>query len=577
MKLLIANLCLLTPIVAEGSDKKEQFLRDTPGTYVDSSGQFFIHASMPLNFLIQAGTQEKQAHTLGHQKDPKNKEPIFLSEHGPHKFTLRDGKRIFTFPFYVDKKAPSIDISFSKANSMTHENRKIFGKGLSISLSASDRESGLHKIYYRLNQEAVQEYEKPIAVEKQGKYRLQYFARDRVGNTSDLGVKIFEVDTTPPKSVHKFVNAVKSDKQMVLSQLSKINIGSTDEESLVSRIDFQITDQKKKPVQQGVFRTPLNLKTLKMGAYTLSYYSIDQVQNREDKVTTNFFVDTLAPLHDLVFNQDHTQKGRTDYISQRTKIALKSSDNVSGVDRVEYALDGSARQPYQNPFSPPPKNGFFSIDVLGEDKVGNQASKTFKSLFVDRGRPTVSFLIQGPVYQNGSLYYVAPQSKLVLNGEDKESGLKKIEYTINNEDYVEYKSPLRFDDDGSFTVEFKGLDFVNNMSPNRKIDLFLDDKKPKIFHRFSSSPIGDREHQGKSLDVYPTNTSLFLGASDDHSGIDSITYSLNNKAAIVLKEAMIPLTEPGLYEFKVFAKDRVANMTSETIRIFITSPDIRAH
>ena len=140
-----------------------------------------------------------------------------------------------------------------------------------------------------------------------------------------------------------------------------------------------------------------------------------------------------------------------------------------------------------------------------------------------------------------------------------------------------YKNPLRFKKSGPIRVVAYGEDQVQNKSEGLPIQIFNDEDKPEVFIRFSNESIGSKEIEGQDYDVYPTNTMVFISATDKHSGVSDIKYQINGNELTVLKEAWVPLSKEGIYQFQVFASDRVKNQSTKTFKLMIKNPDLRAH
>jgi len=78
---------------------------------------------------------------------------------------------------------------------------------------------------------------------------------------------------------------------------------------------------------------PIKLSSLAEGEHTLTYFSVDKVNNNEEKKTHTFFLDKSAPrvISEVVGNT-FIANGR-EYFSGRTKLKLVALDNKAGVRR----------------------------------------------------------------------------------------------------------------------------------------------------------------------------------------------------------------------------------------------------
>ena len=111
----------------------------------------------------------------------------------------------------------------------------------------------------------------------------------------------------------------------------------------------------------------------------------------------------------------------------------------------------------------------------------------------------------------------------------------------------------------------------------RYLNIVVDKSPPEIFFRPSSKKVSEKEINGRDVETYPSNTSIYISATDANSRIDRITYRLNNSREKTLdKETVYPKTG-GLQHFQVKAYDRVGNVAEKDYYIYIEKPGVFAH
>ena len=106
---------------------------------------------------------------------------------------------------------------------------------------------------------------------------------------------------------------------------------------------------------QKVFTGPISMKQLKDGQHKITFWSVDMVDNVEDKNAPensfSFYLDRLNPEVTVTFDGDQYQKTKDIfYISGRTKIKVDAKDNYSGVEKITYILNqgGELREDEDN-------------------------------------------------------------------------------------------------------------------------------------------------------------------------------------------------------------------------------------
>ncbi len=88
---------------------------------------------------------------------------------------------------YVDEQAPEIFPHFSVESTVFGE--KIYPKKTKLYLAATDEQSGVKTIYYRINKGKERVYNKPLYFAKNRNYRVKIRAIDRVGNVAKSEIK----------------------------------------------------------------------------------------------------------------------------------------------------------------------------------------------------------------------------------------------------------------------------------------------------------------------------------------------------------------------------------------------------
>jgi len=78
------------------------------------------------------------------------------------------------------------------------------------------------------------------------------------------------------------------------------------------------------------------------GNYTLAWYSVDQVGNREKEQERKFALDNRAPV--TTFSIDGMMN--KNYVSSKATIVLKSTDELSGVKTIYYRINQGQEVPY---------------------------------------------------------------------------------------------------------------------------------------------------------------------------------------------------------------------------------------
>ncbi|MFU8876481.1 OmpL47-type beta-barrel domain-containing protein, partial [Micromonospora sp. SL4-19] len=110
-----------------------------------------------------------------------------------------------------------------------------------VTLSATDTESGVDRIEYSLDSGAYARYSAPVTVNQPGQHTVSYRATDKAGNTSSPQSVSFRVvetppaDTTPP-TVTAAVTGQRDGNGAYVGSAT-VTLSATDTQSGVDRVE----------------------------------------------------------------------------------------------------------------------------------------------------------------------------------------------------------------------------------------------------------------------------------------------------------------------------------------------------
>ncbi|MEW1848493.1 chitobiase/beta-hexosaminidase C-terminal domain-containing protein, partial [Nonomuraea angiospora] len=239
-----------------------------------------------------------------------------------------------------------------------------------VTLSATDTESGVETVEYALDGGAFTAYSAPVSVNEVGAHTVRYRATDKAGNTSPVGSVAFTVaappgqDTTPPQVTAQVTGDRNDDGNYVGS--ATVTLTATDAGSGVDTVEYSLDGQP-----YAAYAQPLAVS--QPGAHTVTYRATDKAGNTSDPGTTTFTVvaeqekDTTPPQVTAQVTGDRNDDG--DYVGSAT-VTLTATDTQSGVDKVEHSLDNGAFTAYSAPVSVN-RPGAHTVRYRATDKAGN--------------------------------------------------------------------------------------------------------------------------------------------------------------------------------------------------------------
>ncbi|MFG2099724.1 OmpL47-type beta-barrel domain-containing protein [Micromonospora echinaurantiaca] len=437
-----------------------------------------------------------------------------------------------------------------------------------VTLSASDTESGVARVEYSLDGGAYVTYSAPVTVDQVGQHTVSYRATDKSGNTSAAQSVSFTVvepptpDTTPP-TVTAAVAGERDDTGAYLESAT-VTLSATDEDSGVDRIEYSLDGQP-----YAAYSAPVTVDQL--GQHTLSYRATDKAGNTSAAQSVSFTVvrppapDTTPPTVTAAVTGQRDDAGA--YVGSAT-VTLSATDTESGVDRIEYSLDGGAYAAYSAPVTVS-EPGQHTVSYRATDKAGNTSTPQSVSFTVvrppapDTTPPTATATVSGQRDDAGA--YVG-SATVTVSATDAGSGVDRIEYSLDGQPYAVYTAPVTVNQVGAHTVSYRATDKAGNTSAAQSVSFTVvdppapDTTPPTVTAALS----GQLDDDG----AYLGSATVILTAADAGSGVDRIEYSLDGQP-YARYTAPITVNRPGAHTVSYRATDKAGN-TSGTASVTFT-------
>ncbi len=556
--------------------------------YVSADKKVYINKDQPIYFRISTSPDANApSYILPSEQTAQYANPMYFDTEGRN--TLRSPsavdsitkktilpKQDVQFDMYADGINPATTMHITGSDKHISHNKIYYGQGLKMALKAKDGISGVDKTYISINETPYTDFAAITSpFEMQKEYTIKYYSVDNVGNVEVPLTISFETDYTAPLTNFKILGESKGN---VLSSKASISLTSIDTLSGVKAIMYSINDASAK-----VYTAPIPLSVLKDGKSKIRYYAIDYVGNKEeeriiaastetmgentDASAFSFYIDKEAPtISSEIIGDQH--KGKQLYISARSKFQINAIDEKSGVDKVLYSINNSTlKDIYAEPFTLN-NSGAQSIFFASSDNVGNFALAKTQQLYVDASQPSTKHAFIGNQYKSRDTLFITSNTKLSLTSIDAGSGISSIKYIIDGKTPENYTQSIQFDREGFHSVEYGATDNVNNAEETKKCTFIIDNTPPQILYHFSVKEIGEKTVRNEKYTIYPSNAMLYLAATDNNSGSESISYRVNDQKE-TLNQIPIKGFTPGNYQVEVLANDVLKNKTSLIIRFSI--------
>ncbi|ROQ77433.1 DUF1080 domain-containing protein [Streptomyces sp. NBC_01260] len=241
-----------------------------------------------------------------------------------------------------------------------------------VTVAATDEGSGIDTVEYAVGADgAWQPYTAPVVVNEVGAHAIRYRATDKAGNAAAEKTAEFTVaapptdDTTAPET-SATVSGEKDDQGRYLG-MATVTVTASDTGSGVNTIEYALgSDGAWQPYTGPVM-------VHQVGAQKVRYRATDKAGNAAAEKAVEFTVvepptkDTTPPETSAKVSGDKNSDGA--YLTS-AKVTVTATDAGTGVDKVEYSLDGGPYLAYTATVIVD-RVGYHTVAHRATDKAGN--------------------------------------------------------------------------------------------------------------------------------------------------------------------------------------------------------------
>lgn len=560
----------LLPFLAQSQEK----LQHESQSYVSPEGKLFWPERMPV-FIRISSTPEDPGVLMRSESTAQYADPYFFDTEGVnyirtrHAVNKETGKMVYpltdvVWEVYRDGTPPSTNAVYKGSKHL--EKGKIHAlPGLQTVLSASDAMSGVKSTLYSIDGAPYAIYDSALIFTVQKEFVLKYYAVDNVGNACDEKEIVILIDGAPPSSLHSFTGETKDE---AVSGKAELHITAEDDATGVQAIYYQLDGGP-----ETLYRNPLKLAGLPEGEHTVVYYSMDELEQKEEEKKVRFFIDNTPPIITSDLLGDSFFSAGNEYSSGRTRVKLTAIDNKAGVKSIHYAINGGEPQEYDSPFFLSGAQGNQTISYYAVDYVGNKSSsavgkESIATPYLDLSGPKLDYQLLGPSFAHRDTIFISDQTKIDLRASDPESGMQKIVFRINQGGESTFNEPFTLDEEGVYQIAYYGFDNVNNSSKNA-FYVVVDKQAPKIIPVFSERANGEKTIANEQIEAYSSYAILFLAATDTLVGCEKLFYSINGGKEYEYTNPVKGFEKGNVYQIMVSASDKVGNKNTNELKFYI--------
>ncbi|MET7656002.1 MULTISPECIES: family 16 glycoside hydrolase [unclassified Streptomyces] len=217
-------------------------------------------------------------------------------------------------------------------------------------------------------------YTAPLVVGQAGSHQIRYRAFDKAGNVSTEKTVAFTVvappsdDTTPPDTSGTVSGEQNPDGTYI--DMATVTVSASDTGSGVNTIEYAVGSGAWQP-----YTAPVMVH--QVGTHTVRYRATDKAGNAAAEKSVRFTVvaaapqDTTPPVTGVTVEGTKNSGGA--YVGNAGVTVSATDEHGSGVDRIEYSLDGGPYLAYTTPVVVD-RAGPHTLAYRATDKAGNTAT-----------------------------------------------------------------------------------------------------------------------------------------------------------------------------------------------------------
>jgi hypothetical protein len=345
-----------------------------------------------------------------------------------------------------------------------------------------------------------------------GNYTIEYYSVDRLGNDEPVNPYYIYLDNTPPQTTHIVGNPRYPPGPAVIWNVTShthFYLFSDDGSgSGVNNIVYQIKHYLDPKDWNQIIPNPYNGSYFVIigpeGNYTIRYRATDNLSNGEPNNEIEIILDNTPPESNITFRDPQYRDNETAdilNITSRTPINITSEDGGAipvGLNTIRFMIDDdfdlsngnlTGWLTYTGEFNLSGfSDGDYMIYYFADDLLGNTEAINNATIIGDDSPPQTDFKVVGINVSGGAdMWWVKPDTDFILTSSDYGTppvGLNFSEYSINGNWVMFYGGyeifNLSTSQNGSYTIEYRGVDYLGNAEDPKNATLIMDDAGPTI-------------------------------------------------------------------------------------------------
>lgn len=176
-------------------------------------------------------------------------------------------------------------------------------------------------------------------------------------------------------------------------------------------------------------------------------------------------------------------------------------------------------------------------------------------LYTDSKTPKTNIKFENNYINKSDTIIINKNTNIILISKDNLSGIQKIYYSINNEDYKEYKNKLNLIKEKNYNLKYYSVDNVGNEEKEKEINLKIDNSPPNSILKY----------EGDVHNKIISNTTSIIINSKDNINVKETFFSIDNSKFYKYGKILSSYFKEGEHVIKYYSIDDIGN--KEKIKI----------
>jgi hypothetical protein len=316
-----------------------------------------------------------------------------------------------------------------------------------VTLSPVDSLSGVAATHYTIDGGGTQTHSSAFSVSGQGSHTVTYWSVDALGNSESVQTGYVNIDTTAPVTIATGLQVTNHTGWRTTSQ--DVSLSAID--GVLSGVTA--TSYTVDGGAPQAYSAPFSVSGA--GSHAITYWSVDVAGNTESTHTGYVNIDVTAPVTGATGLQVDDHSG---WRKIAQTVTLTPGDDLAGVTKTYYTVDGGSAQTYSASFSVSAE-GSHTLTYWSVDAAGNTESTHTGYVNIDVTAPTTTAT---GLQADASSGWRNTGQTVTLSPSDNLSGVSVTRYTVDGGAAQTYSGGFAVASAGSHTIAYWSVDVAGN-------------------------------------------------------------------------------------------------------------------